>query len=223
MGKWRTWLDTHVAIPRDRTIREERINVVTHGAAVPLAVAALVYLTHHSNRLGDTALTAALAIYGAFQVLEYGISTAYHATPPSTAKRFLLLLDHGTIFLLIAGTYTPICIAAGGSTGTTLLISSWILAVLGFALSPFLRGRWMGLKMALYLANGWLAVVFWGGLKQGLPVGMLGWTLAGGIIYTAGTLFFGAKKIPYHHGIWHLFVIGGGTAFFLGFSRVLLG
>ena len=159
---------------------------------------------------------AAVAVFGSMLVLLYLISTLYHGIPHGKAKRVLKILDHITIFLLIAGTYTPIALLAW-STGPdwVLLATIWSLAVFGIVVKIFWAGRFKGLRIALYVAMGWLAIAWAGPMIASLGWGGTGLLLAGGIAYTGGIAFYAWDSLPFNHAIWHLFVLAGSAAHFL--------
>jgi hemolysin III len=151
-----------------------------------------------------------VSIFGATMILLYLASTLYHAFPHSKTKRVFNIFDHGAIFLLIAGTYTPFTLGVlRGAWGWSLLVVVWVLAVLGVVLKSVAGARSGKLSTGLYLAMGWLAVFaikpFW----LNMPAAGLIWLVAGGAMYSAGVFFFVAERICYHHFIWHLFVMAG--------------
>jgi hemolysin III len=153
----------------------------------------------------------ASAIYAATLVLLYAASMVYHAIPArSRAKRVFRALDHGAIYLLIAGTYTPFALGAlRGPWGWTLLATIWGLAAGGIALKAGVGYRYPRLSTAIYLLMGWIAVLALGPLYRALGPEGLVWLLAGGVSYSAGVFFFARDRLRYHHFVWHLFVLGG--------------
>lgn len=132
------------------------------------------------------------------------------------AKAHLRVADHCAIFLLIAGTYTPFTLVSlRGPWGWTLFGLVWGLATLGIVLKLFFTGRFTLASTLLYVALGWMILIAYGPMMRALPTTTLGWLLAGGLLYTAGTVFYLSRKIPYAHGIWHVFVLGGSTCHFV--------
>jgi hemolysin III len=148
-------------------------------------------------------------------VLLYVASTLYHALPQNRAKRVFRALDHGAIFLLIAGTYTPFTLGVlRGTWGWTLLGLVWGLAIAGVILKAVGRLRYPVLSTCLYLGMGWLVLVAVRPLWLRVPPAGLLWLLAGGIAYTAGVAFFAARRLRYSHFVWHLFVLAGTACHF---------
>jgi hemolysin III len=196
---------------RAQTLREEIANAVSHGAGLVMGIVALPLLVMAAARRNDGWQIVASAIYATTLVLLYGASTLYHAIPArSRAKRVLRALDHGAIYLLIAGTYTPFALGAlRGAWGWTLLAIIWGLAAAGIALKAGVGYRYPRLSTAVYLLMGWIAVVALHPLYMALgPVG-LGWLLAGGASYSLGVFFFANDGLRYRHFVWHLFVLAG--------------
>lgn len=195
---------------REYTIGEEIFNAVTHGIGAGLAVAALVLLIVKSVGDGGGILLAAALVYGIAMLVEYLMSTLYHAIAIDGAKRVFKVLDHSGIYLLIAGTYTPYCLIALEPVGGTWLAAFvWVVSLVGIACEAFwtFRPRWI--SAALYVALGWSIVFFLPQLFATLPpVGF--WLLtAGGISYTVGAVFYIFKKVKYLHSVFHLFVLVG--------------
>ena len=193
---------------REYTLGEEIFNAVTHGVGAGLAVAALVLLIVKSVGDGGGILLAAALVYGIALLLEYLMSTLYHALATDAAKRVFKVLDHSGIYLLIAGTYTPYCLITLGHVGGLWLAAFvWAVALIGIACEAFwtYRPRWI--SAVLYVALGWSIVFFLPTLYAQLhPVGF--WLLAaGGISYTVGAVFYIFKKVRYLHSIFHLFVL----------------
>jgi hemolysin III len=197
------------AAPRYST-GEEIANAVTHGAGWAASLGGLAYLVLRAATTGGTLRVVSCAIFGATLVLLYASSTLYHALPAERAKRVFRVFDHSAIFLLIAGSYTPLTLVAlGGRWGWWLFGSIWFLAVVGILLSTVAHGRWRWLSITLYVAMGWLAVVAIKPLMAAVDTQTLTLVVAGGLAYTLGLVFYGWKKLPYSHAVWHLFVLAG--------------
>ena len=181
------------------------------------AVAAVPFLILAAVQRGDTSEILGASVFAATMVLLYLVSTLSHALPRNRARRLFKDLDQMAIYLLIAGTYTPFTIGVlRGTWGWTLFGLVWGLAVTGIVLRAAGRMRSPKISTCLYLAMGWLAALI--AVKPMLlrvPPWGLFWILAGGIAYTTGVGFFAAKRIPYNHFIWHLFVITGTTCHFI--------
>lgn len=208
---------------REYTLGEEIANSVTHGigallsiAAIPILVVAAVNSTH------EIALFAAL-VYGITMLLEYTMSTLYHALTAEGAKKVFKILDHSCIYLLIAGTYAPFClISLSNAGGLWLFIFVWTVAIIGVICEAFwvFRPRWI--SAALYLLLGWSIVWFLPALIAALPAPGLWLLLAGGLCYSVGCIFYVLKKVPYMHSIFHLWVLAGSICHFLAIVLYVL-
>ena len=216
MPTLRERFDAHITLHSHDSPREEFWNGLTHAAGVLLAVAGLVFMVLRARTGGRPLIVAGAAVFGCNMIFLYLFSSLYHFTPASTVKRVFRVLDHSNIFFLIAGTYTPLCLLIGPPTGIFLLVLVWIIALAGAAVSFVFWGRFRGLKLALYLAMGWLIVLFWRDVRPVMAPGLVAWIVAGGLTYTTGVLFYRWKNLPYHHAVWHLFVLGGSLCFYLG-------
>lgn len=192
------------------TTREELANSLTHGLGAVLSVAGLVLLVVFSVRQGDAWHVVSTAIFGATLVLLYTASTLYHSFRGERLKQVLQKFDHAAIFLLIAGTYTPFeLVTLRGAWGWSLFGVVWGLAVAGVTIKFWLAGRFRLVSTLIYLLMGWLVMVAIKPLVAALPAGGLKLLIAGGLCYTGGAAFYLWKRLPYHHAIWHLFVMGG--------------
>jgi len=214
-----------VTVPASYTHREEHANAITHGIGALLSVAALVLLVTFQALQGDVRGAVCGAIFGATLVLLYSASTIYHSLRSERSKHLLRKLDHASIFLLIAGTYTPfLLVSLRGPWGWSLFGVVWGLCGAGIILKFFLAGRFRMLSTLIYVLTGWLIVIAIKPLMAALPPGGI-WLLgAGGLCYTGGTVFYLWKSLRYHHAIWHLFVLAGSIChFFSVFSYVLVG
>ena len=202
------------------SLGEEIANAVTHGLGVVLAIAGLAVMTAFAALYGDAWHITACAIFGASLILCYATSTLYHSIQIEKVKRVLRTLDHSAIFLLIAGTYTPfMLVSLRGPWGWSLLVAIWLLALAGIALRLLLGGRLHGLVVALYVLMGWVVVVALEPMLERVATGGLVLLAAGGLAYTGGVAFYKWRRLPYHHAIWHGFVLAGST---LHYFAVLL-
>jgi hemolysin III len=200
-----------------QTPREELANSLTHGIGAALAVAALAILVTMAALRGDGWRVTSLAIYGTTLVVLYLISTLYHAFRGDRIKRLFRMLDHCAIFLLIAGTYTPITLVhLRGGWGWSLFGVIWGLAICGIIAKVFLTGKLRVVSVLLYVAMGWLVLVALDPIIKSVPPGLLAWLIAGGVSYTFGLIFYMANWISYRHAVWHLFVLGGSACHFIG-------
>jgi hemolysin III len=192
------------------TWMEEKINHRTHLIGLLLSVLGLPYLIYYSVVNGDISTFAAFTIYGITLVLLYLASTYYHGCKKLHHKGILRIIDHACIYLLIAGSYTPFTLGPlRDSQGTTLLIAEWSIAAVGIGLKVFAVDRFKIASLIGYLVMGWLVVFSWPVLVEKLPLQAIILVIAGGLSYTFGTIFFVWERIPFNHGIWHLFVLCG--------------
>jgi len=198
----------------------ERFNSITHLIGSVLALAgASVLITLAAQRGGATRITA-VAIYGAMLFILYLSSTLYHSLR-GRAKQIFHVFDHCSIYLLIAGTYTPLTlITLRGKWGWWMFAVIWALAIAGVVKDALFHGRYRAASVVLYILMGWLVVVAFTPLKLALPSAALTLLLAGGLAYTVGVVFFAmSKKVAYTHGVWHLFVIAGSVCHFVAVAR----
>lgn len=195
--------------------REELANSLSHGVGFIFAVAATPILIIGAVRGGSASAVVGNSVFGATMVLLYLASTWYHAIPVSRLKDRLHRLDHAAIYLLIAGTYTPFTLSVlGGAWGWTLFGIVWGAAVVGVCDKLIAGIRYPHLSTALYLIMGWSVLVVIRPLLLNMPPQGMGWLVAGGLSYSAGVVFYKAHRLPYHHFIWHLFVLAGSTCHF---------
>ena len=205
---------------RTQSPGEEIANSVSHGVGLLAAAAAAPVLVLSAVRHGGMARIAGASVFAATMVLLYLTSTLYHALPRNRAKRVFQVLDHAAIFLMIAGTYTPFTLVVlRGTWGWTLFGVVWSLALVGVVLTAAGGVRYPKLTTGLYLAMGWLILVAAKPLWLRMPSEGLLWLLAGGIAYSAGVVFYAAKRVRYSHFIWHLFVIAGTACHFVAVLR----
>jgi hemolysin III len=204
---------------------EEIFNAVSHIVGGAFGLAAWIVLTVLAAP--DIAAVTAVSVFSASIVLLYTMSALYHFLPAGRAKAVFRIFDHCTIFLLIAGTYTPFCvIALGGTTvGAVILLVEWFCALLGVTMNAIaMKNKAVkGISMALYVVMGWLIIAGAGALVKSLPAASLWLLLAGGLAYTGGIVFFAlGKKVPYFHSVWHLFDLAGTALQFASIVLMLL-
>ena len=201
-------------IPRYST-GEEIANSIIHGLGIVLAIAGLGLLTAFASLRGDAWHIVSCSIFGATLIILYTTSTLYHAIPDPRAKAVLRVLDHSAIFLLIAGTYTPFSLVSlRGPWGWSIFGVVWGIAVLGIIFKVTMLRRWAVISVVLYLLMGWVIIIAARPLMSALAPGGLALLLAGGLAYTAGIIFYAWRKLPYHHAIWHAFVLAGSICHF---------
>lgn len=195
---------------REYTLGEEIANAITHGVGAALSVAALVLLIVKAVMDGGGVYLAAALIFGICLLVEYLMSTLYHALAPEAAKRVFKVLDHSCIYLLIAGTYTPYClITLTPNGGLWLFIAVWVMTLIGVACEAFwtFRPRWV--SAVIYVAMGWCIIAFVPALYEMMDLVGFWLLLSGGISYTVGAIFYLFKKVKYMHSIFHVFVLAG--------------
>jgi len=195
--------------------RGERFNSISHLVGTLFALVALIILVVQTSRQGDPWKIVSCAIYGTTLLLLYTSSTLYHSFQGRTKKLFRIF-DHLSIYLLIAGTYTPLTLVTlRGGWGWTLFGLVWGLALAGILLESFSKKRKYLLAMLIYVSMGWLVLIAVKPLVQSLPSLGLFWLVLGGLFYTVGIVFYVFdKKVRHFHGIWHLFVLAGSLSHF---------
>ena len=190
--------------------REEQANAITHGIAALLAVCASVLLVGKGLNTLSSAQLFGLVVYGTSMILLFLASTLYHSIQAEKTRTLLKQLDHCAIYLLIAGTYTPfLMISLNSHSAYILLAVLWGLAAIGIVFKLFFVHRFAKVSLITYLLMGWLALFLIPDIYRALPRAGFDLLVAGGLCYTIGTLFYAAKRYPYTHAVWHLFVIGG--------------
>jgi hemolysin III len=202
----------------------ERFNSITHIAGSVLAIIGTVVAVGSAVSRGrDGETITAIAIYGAMMIVLYLSSTLYHSLR-GRAKNVFHVFDHCAIYLLIAGTYTPITlITLRGRWGWWLFGIVWTLAIAGVLKDTLLRGRYRPVSVVLYVLMGWLVVVAIQPLRMAMPSRGIVWLAAGGVAYTIGIVFFALSKHVVHaHGVWHLCVIGGSACHYVAVTRYVL-
>lgn len=192
------------------TPAEELANSLTHGTGALLSVIGLLVLMNAAGERADPLYRWGMAVFGAAMIFMYAVSTLYHGVRNPRWKQTLRLLDHAAIFVLIAGTYTPFTlINLRGPWGWWLFGTIWILAIAGVALELSPLRRWRIVMILLYVAMGWLVLVAVEPMLNAVAPGGLILLLLGGLAYTVGIGFYAWRRLPFHHAIWHLFVLTG--------------
>ena len=204
------------------TFREELANSVTHGIGAALAFVGLAVLLILAAFYGNTWHVASFSIYGASLIILYSASTLYHSVQHPRAKRLFRTLDHASIYLLIAGTYTPfLLIGVRGTLGWSLLAIIWLMALAGIIWKIFFLGRFEVMATIMYIFMGWMGVLAFRQMLVNIPPLGVKMLFAGGLIYTFGVIFYAWEKLPYNHAIWHLFVLGGSICHFFAVATLL--
>ncbi|WEN15019.1 hemolysin III family protein [Rhodanobacter sp. AS-Z3] len=195
---------------------DELASSIIHGLGIVLSIAGLAMLVAFAALHGNALTVVACAVFGTSLVLLYTASTLYHSIPLVAAKPTLRALDHIAIYVLIAGTYTPFTlIALPGVWGWSLFAAVWTLALIGSALELGLLKRYHKLAVLLYVGMGWIGMIAFEPLSKHLQSGGTALLLAGGLAYTLGVPFYLWRRLPYHHALWHVFVLAGSVLHFL--------
>ncbi|WP_298236738.1 hemolysin III family protein [uncultured Algibacter sp.] len=201
---------------------EEKLNAISHAIGVVFGIAALILLITCNTSKTDWSLFSVI-VYGISIIILFSASTLYHAVKGEKRKHYFRIIDHISIYLLIAGTYTPVLlISLEQSLGWTLFYIVWGIAGFGVVLKLFFTGKFEIFSTVLYLIMGWLIVFDFSNLSESIdPNGVL-LLFAGGLAYTLGIVFYVIERIPYNHVIWHLFVLAGAVFhFFMIFEYVI--
>jgi hemolysin III len=197
-------------------LREEIAHSIIHGIGAILAIAGLVILIVNATTFGSARHIVSCSIFGATLVLLYSASTLYHGIQHPKAKKVFKILDHSAIYLLIAGTYTPFTlINMQGTWGWSLFGIIWLAAFLGIILQFSPLRRFSSIRLILYVAMGWAALVAIKPLSASVPMSALTLIVAGGLSYTVGIVFYLWHRLPYHHAIWHVFVLSGSALHYI--------
>ncbi len=201
---------------------EEIASTITHGIGIALSIAALAVLVLSALKGNNRWQVLSMSIYGVSLITLYTSSTLYHAARSPRLKDFFNLLDNASIYLLIAGTYTPVLLEVQGSWGWSLFITVWLLAVAGLVFKLFSANRFRLVSTLTYVGMGWLFVIGYKPLVSVLPAGILPWILVGGVAYTGGVGFYLWEKLRFNHALWHIFVLAGSILHFWGIYRYIL-
>ncbi len=196
--------------------REERININSHAIGFILSIVASVALVMHAILHGDVWHIVSFSIFGVSLIVLYAASTLYHSAKKSELRSRLKIFDHASIYVLIAGTYTPFTLVTlNGSIGWVIFGISWGLALSGIILKLFFTGRYKLVSTLMYILMGWIIVFAIKPLIDNLPLEGLLWLIAGGISYTIGAILYSIKKIKFNHAIFHIFVLIGSYCHFM--------
>ncbi|QED37330.1 hemolysin III family protein [Antarcticibacterium arcticum] len=202
---------------------EEKLNVISHGFGFALSILGLLLLVFKANEYGELKHLVSFSIFGASLILLYAASTFYHSAKSPRLRYRLNILDHASIYVLIAGTYTPYALVTlHGVVGWSIFGVVWTLAVIGVILKLFYTGRYNLFSTAMYVLMGWIIVFAIKPLYDSLDPMGLTWLFIGGISYTLGAVFFILDKIKYNHAIFHLFVLMGSFSHFISIYYYVL-
>ena len=204
------------------SVGEEIVNSVTHGIGAILSIAGLVILVILAVLYGDSWHIVSFSIFGGALIVLYAASTLYHSFSKPSVKTFFRKMDHSAIFLLIAGTYTPfVLVSIRGAWGWSIFGIVWTLAIIGISMKFVRIFKFRGAAVALYLFMGWLGVIAIKEIHGGIPLSSLILLAVGGLSYTTGVIFYRCRKLPFNHGIWHIFVLCGSVSHYFSVLGIL--
>lgn len=206
----------------EQTRLEEMANSISHGIGIQLSVAALVLMVMATRLQENNWLLFSVIIYGVSLIILYSSSTLYHSFRSVTLKQFMNYCDHISIYLLIAGTYTPIAIGMGNSRGWILFGVIWGLAAAGVVVKILLMEKFRFLATMAYVAMGWIFLFAIPSIIRIFGEELLIWIVAGGLMYTLGVVFYLNRRVPFNHAFWHMFVLAGSVLHFMGIYYVVL-
>ncbi|MDU8887171.1 hemolysin III family protein [Yeosuana sp. MJ-SS3] len=207
---------------RHQSKREEQLNALTHGFGALLGIVGLILLIRHNTQKTDWSLFSVI-VYGISIITLFSASALYHSVRPDFHKHYFRIVDHISIYFLIAGTYTPVLlITLEQSRGWPLFWTVWGIAIFGIILKLFFTGRFEIFSTLLYLVMGWLIVFDFSALSDNVEYNAILFLFAGGLFYTLGIVFYVIERIPYNHVVWHFFVLGGAIChFFMIFKYII--
>jgi hemolysin III len=195
---------------------EEKTNIISHGIGFILSIVALMLLVTHANLYGNTWHIVSFSIFGASLIILFAASTFYHSAKRPELRNRLRIIDHASIYILIAGTYTPFTLVTlNGPIGWSIFGIAWGLALTGIILKLFLTGKYDLISTLMYVFMGWIIVFVIKPVINNLSLEGLLWLVAGGMAYTIGAVLYSIKKIKFNHAIFHVFVLVGSVCHFV--------
>jgi hemolysin III len=202
---------------------EEKTNIISHAIGLVLSIIALVAMVVRASLYGNAWHVVSVSIFGASLIALYAASTLYHSATKPRVRSRLRIMDHSTIYLLIAGTYTPFTLVTlNGPVGWTIFGVSWGMAVAGVVLKLYFTGKYDALSTLLYVLMGWIIILAIKPLVDSLSSEGLYWLFAGGLAYTCGAILYSIKKIKFNHAIFHLCVVLGSFCHFMAVYKHVL-
>ena len=211
------WLEKHITLVSYKDPFDEKLNAYSHFFGGALAIIGLAVILSMTGAYTTLATEVGMVIFAITNIILYFSSGFYHYLEPGNGKRVCRILDHMNIYILIAGSYTPVLLYISTRTTMMILIAMWSLVIMGTLLTVLFWGRLRSAHVALYIMMGWLCIFFFDDIFPMLPTGLFKWILTGGITYTLGVIFYAVKKIPHHHFIWHIFTLLGSLSFYVGY------
>ena len=195
---------------------EEIANFVSHTAGAGLAILGFIMLIIRASWYNNIPALISYIIFSLGLMVLYTMSSIYHGLKPSKAKNVFEILDHSSIYFLIAASYTPfLVLGLKSNMGITLLVIQWIICIIGITFKAFFTGKFKGISTIVYLIMGWMIVFSWNELIAKISPISLGFLIAGGLLYSLGTIFYMWKVCKFNHMIWHIFVILGSTSHYV--------
>ncbi|MGI6466596.1 MAG: PAQR family membrane homeostasis protein TrhA [Sphaerochaetaceae bacterium] len=217
MNSFTTWLENHITLQKHSNQQYEKENAISHLVG---SIASLVFLTIiivRKNIYTSSYTFWGLIIYALANLLLYSSSTLYHHVEIGNLKRVLRLFDHVNIYILIAGTYTPLLMSIHSKESLQLTVIVWLVALIGIVLKVIFWGRYRVLHVLFYLLMGWMIIFFWPIVVPFLEPNLLKFVIAAGITYSLGVIFYALKKVKHSHLVWHIFCLVASTLFSIGF------
>ena len=204
------------ALKKIESKAEEIANFVSHTAGAGLAILGFIMLIIRASWYNNIPALISYIIFSLGLMVLYTMSSIYHGLKPSKAKNVFEILDHSSIYFLIAASYTPfLVLGLKSNMGITLLVIQWIICIIGITFKAFFTGKFKGISTIVYLIMGWMIVFSWNELIAKISPISLGFLIAGGILYSLGTIFYMWKVCKFNHMIWHIFVIIGSIAHYI--------
>ena len=209
-------------IERKESLLEKKLNFITHGIGLMLSIIGLFYLVEKSILYPKSFNLISSLVYGISLIVMYASSTIYHYYIDSKYSRILQKIDHISIYLLIAGSYTPgLLLKLKYSLGLEILIIIWLLAFIGITHKIFFFNYLKKASLIIYLFMGWLIVIDFNAVLESFSSNSIFFMVLGGILYTIGTFFYSFDKLKYNHVIWHLFVLGGSACHYILIMQII--
>ena len=204
------------ALKKIESKAEEIANFVSHTAGAGLAILGFIMLIIRASWYNNIPALISYIIFSLGLMVLYTMSSIYHGLKPSTAKNVFEILDHSSIYFLIAASYTPfLVLGLKSNLGITLLVIQWIICIIGITFKAFFTGKFKGISTIVYLIMGWMIVFSWNELIAKISPISLGFLITGGLLYSLGTVFYMWKVCKFNHMIWHIFVILGSIAHYV--------
>ena len=204
------------ALKKIESKAEEIANFVSHTAGAGLAILGFIMLIIRASWYDIIPALVSYIIFSLGLMVLYTMSSIYHGLKPSTAKNVFEILDHSSIYFLIAASYTPfLVLGLKSNLGITLLVIQWIICIIGITFKAFFTGKFKGISTIVYLIMGWMIVFSWNELIAKISPISLGFLITGGLLYSLGTVFYMWKVCKFNHMIWHIFVILGSIAHYV--------